>query len=400
MPRLSDLPARPHRGVAGLLLAALAAGGGASALGHPTPVRAPAPAPAIATATTSTGSLNAELTATGPAAESPAAAEAMRHLTPRHMAIQTRHWMVLSDADVAWTREQSGRLERTHAEFRRVMRRLGIEPEPLRHKLVCVLFEQRDAYRAFAREADAVVAEWVAGYYSPAADRTVFYRADANHSVVAARARLAELEGDLAAIESRLLDARRRGDVEHARRLEAQRNAWHEHLGGEARRINAFTDEVGVATVVHEATHQLLFHTGVQSPVAPPPIWISEGLATSFETDDTTAAFGPDHEHPVRRERFNELLADGRTLIQLRQLVAWDRVPADDPAVIDALYHQSYALTTWLFRTRRPQLRSFMLEIRDAPPRTEADRVAAFERAFGPVERLEMLWLRWERRSG
>jgi len=184
MPRLSDLPAHPRRGGSGGLLPWLlgaVAFGSLAAAGH----AAPAPAPAVANTSATTN------TAPAPATASPAAAEARRHLTPRHIAMETRHWLVLSDADVAWTREQSGRLERTHAEFRRVMRRLGIEPEPLRHKLVCVLFEQRDAYRVFARRADAVVAEWVAGYYSPAADRTVFYRADANPSVVAARARLA-----------------------------------------------------------------------------------------------------------------------------------------------------------------------------------------------------------------
>ena len=40
----------------------------------------------------------------------------------------------------------------------------------------------------------------------------------------------------------------------------------HGDLGAEPRRINACTDKVGAATVVHQATHQLLFHTGVQSP--------------------------------------------------------------------------------------------------------------------------------------
>jgi hypothetical protein len=279
------------------------------------------------------------------------------------------------------------------------MARLGIDPGPIRHKLVCVLFADRAEYRVFAREVDGVAGGWVAGYYSPGADRTVFYRADANPSVVAARARLAELEEDLAGIERRLLEARRAGDRETMRRLEAQRTAWREHLGGESRRIAAFTDEVGVATIVHEATHQLLFHTGVQSGRVPPPIWISEGLATAFETDDPRGAFGPDHEYATRRDRFDALRAAG-ALLPLRDIVAWDDVPGHDPEAIDALYHQSYALTTWLFRARRPELRAFLLDVREDPPRTDGERRAAFERAFGPVDRVERQWLRWERRRG
>lgn len=376
-------------GLAGLGLAIAAS---PIALGHDANPRT-TPSDLNATVSTTAGAA----AAAAPARASEPAEDTVRRLASRdHVRYETRHWLVLSDADVAWTREQGGRLERTVAEYRRVMRRLGIEPGPIRHKLVCVLFDDRADYRRFARSADQVAAEWVAGYYSPAADRTVFYRADANPSVVAARARLAELEDDLAGIESRLLDARREGDLDRARRLETQRTAWRKHLGGESRRISAFTNEVGVATIIHEAAHQLLFHTGVQSGAVPPPIWISEGLATAFETDSPSGAFGPDFEYPARRDRFRELMATG-AMLPLRDIVRWDEVPSSDSEVIDALYHQAYALTTWLFRARRGELRSFLIAIRDAPPRSDADRLAAFERAFGPVDRLEKQWLRAER---
>ncbi|MEZ6032406.1 MAG: DUF1570 domain-containing protein [Planctomycetaceae bacterium] len=39
-----------------------------------------------------------------------------------------------------------------------------------------------------------------------------------------------------------------------------------------------------VATVVHEAVHQLSFNTGLQVRMADNPLWISEGLAMYFET--------------------------------------------------------------------------------------------------------------------
>ncbi len=36
-------------------------------------------------------------------------------------------------------------------------------------------------------------------------------------------------------------------------------------------------------TVIHEATHQMAFNTGVHSRYCPPPTWVVEGLATVFE---------------------------------------------------------------------------------------------------------------------
>ena len=41
-----------------------------------------------------------------------------------------------------------------------------------------------------------------------------------------------------------------------------------------------------VATVVHEATHQLMFNTGMQTRMSDTPLWINEGLAMFFETPD------------------------------------------------------------------------------------------------------------------
>ena len=41
-----------------------------------------------------------------------------------------------------------------------------------------------------------------------------------------------------------------------------------------------------VATVIHEATHQLMFNTGMQQRMSDTPLWINEGLAMFFETPD------------------------------------------------------------------------------------------------------------------
>ena len=47
-----------------------------------------------------------------------------------------------------------------------------------------------------------------------------------------------------------------------------------------------------VATIVHEATHQLAYNTGLQTRYAGNPMWVSEGIAVYFETPDLDSARG------------------------------------------------------------------------------------------------------------
>ena len=41
--------------------------------------------------------------------------------------------------------------------------------------------------------------------------------------------------------------------------------------------------QVNASVIIHEATHQAAFNTGVHSRYTPPPVWVAEGLATMFE---------------------------------------------------------------------------------------------------------------------
>ncbi|MHC4220152.1 MAG: DUF1570 domain-containing protein, partial [Planctomycetota bacterium] len=190
---------------------------------------------------------------------------------------ETRRFIVLSDAKPGWTRQQSQLLERTYHQFHRYTRRIGIEPRPLRHKLVCVLFQEYDDYRQFAKAHDDVTSDWISGYYSPRHDRIVFYNIETNPDY--ARVRGAD-------------------------------GPWAEAAVARGRLSEEF-DAASIATTVHEAIHQLTFHTRIQSAQIQNPLWISEGLATAFETDRPDEAFGPDHEYSMRRDQFDRLLADG-----------------------------------------------------------------------------------------
>ncbi|MHC4081450.1 MAG: DUF1570 domain-containing protein [Planctomycetota bacterium] len=288
-----------------------------------------------------------------------------RKLLPDRFAeFETRRFVVLSDGKPGWSRQQGQLLERTYHQFHRYTRRIGIEPQPLRYKLVCVLFQEYDDYRQFAKSHDDVTADWISGYYSPKHDRIVFYNIETNP------------------------------DYAWARPAQDQRS----ELAIARGRLNEEYEAAAVATTIHEAIHQLTFHTKVQSAQIQNPLWISEGLATAFETDKPGETFGPDREYPARREQFKRLLDDG-DVIPLRELVTYTQMPNNQDETIAAVYHESYALVTWLSRFRAAELRKYLESLRNEPPgRPSAKRhLQLFEKAFGDVDRLDRAWQRYEK---
>ena len=319
-------------------------------------------------------------------------------LPPEFREHETRRFIVLSNAPLQTTRIQARRLERTYHQFQRFIRRLGIESRPLEHKLICVLFDDREEYRAFASAHDGVSDPWIAGYYSPAHDRVVFYQGGANPSVVEARGILDRMEMEVRAIGAEADAARRSGLEQQAQALRDYQQQYQTHLQGERDRVETFAQQVEVATTLHEAFHQLMFHTGVQSDRVRYPLWISEGLATAFETDDPDSPFGPDRDYAPRRAAFEEVLTNN-WLFGLRDLVSWNSVPSPDELAVYTLYHQSYALVTWLWHTRRPALREYLELMREqpAPDMTAQQYQQLFERVFGDIESLESSWLHQER---
>ncbi len=333
-----------------------------------------------------------------PPKSSDALDDARAVLPKRFVEFETKRFVVLSDAEAQWTRRQASRLERTHHQFQRFARRLKLRPLPLKHKLVCVLFRDRADYQRFAISHDEVVDPWIAGYYSPAHGRVVFYRSEVNPSVVEAREKLKQMRADIEVISNQMRQAEREGKDEWAETLRQNRARYRAHLQRESDRVDKFTEQVNVATTMHETTHQLLFHTGVQSARTQYPIWVSEGFATSFETDNSGGAFGPDHEYGPRREVFEEHLRAGK-LIELSKLVMLTSVANGNGETVSAVYHQSYALVTWMSRYRKKELRQFLdLMLAEPGGAYGGDRyLELFEQAFSDVDRLESAWLRHER---
>ena len=143
-----------------------------------------------------------------------------------------------------------------------------------------------------------------------------------------------------------------------------------------------------VATMVHEAVHQLSFNTGLQVRMADNPVWLSEGLALYFEPIAPRSAnlwtrpgLVSGRHHPV----FVRHSENGATEIPLRDLLADDKAFLNADSMATA-YAESWGLTSYLFRQQKDGMRKYLTNISRRKPLqrvSREERVAEFEDAFG-----------------
>lgn len=155
------------------------------------------------------------------------------------------------------------------------------------------------------------------------------------------------------------------------------------------------------ATIVHEATHQSAFNTGLHSRFVNAPRWLAEGLGTLFEAPGVWNA--PDH--PTAKERvnegrlrnFKEWVAGGkRRQGFLAEMVSSDRVFDPDPI---SAYAEAWALTYFLVETRPKQYFDYLKVTASKPAYSGysgAERLKDFQAAFGAdLRKLEADFLRY-----
>lgn len=311
--------------------------------------------------------------------------DTLSRLGPGFRRYETRHFVVLSDCEPSWTRTRANILERTRHEFMGFAEQLGLPVMPHERKLLCVLINDHDAYRSFARENDHLDAEWIAGHYSIDANRVAFY----NDATSPAFARAFE---ELRGVGERADDARRRALEAGTREASLAMAASADEIERQVRERRSDLDEqardFATSKTIHEAVHLLSFNTGVQVPSRAYPLWLSEGLASSFETDEPGQAFGPRFPSPLREDTFRRLLREDR-LVPWGELIAMVEPPTGDR--VEAVYAQSHVLFSFLARYERDRLASYLLRLgsdaHDAPDAPLA-HARLFEESFGPIDEL------------
>jgi hypothetical protein len=151
--------------------------------------------------------------------------------------------------------------------------------------------------------------------------------------------------------------------------------------------------ERNVATVVHEATHQLAYNSGLQTRLADNPFWVSEGLAIFFESPDLTANSGWQGIGRVNMPnmaQFQEYVRR-RPIDSLQTLIDDDR-RFKDPGLIPDAYAEAWALNYFLLRTRPEQYLNLLRDLSQGRPLLPSDslqREQQFRKHLGDLATLD-----------
>ena len=312
-------------------------------------------------------------------------------LLPNLAKSETKHYVILSDTSPQDVTMVGTLLEVTFEKYIDVCDALGWHPRPLRHKLVAVVFREQNDYLDFAVKNDKVTKTWAVGYYSPFFDRLVFYKSESGADVQKVVQQLNAQDRKVQQAEQIQQAAGR------ALRPNAQLTHAKNQLAAEHNRINDLAAGSFVSTAVHEAAHQLFFHTDIQRNGSPYPLWLAEGLATNFETERTDIQFGYQVDNWRRRDAF-KLAWEKDGLVPLEIMLTQENFSdgTNSAEAIANFYAQSYVFTNWLMRERPTELRLYMESLLDGSFAIAGQRKKNFENIFGPIPRLERSWARYE----
>ncbi|MBW3595985.1 MAG: DUF1570 domain-containing protein [Planctomycetes bacterium] len=261
----------------------------------------------------------------------------------------TAHYVICYNTSRAYAHWCGALYERLYRAFINYWTHRGFELHDPESPLPAIIFADKPTYARYAQADLGEGAEAVIGYYNMRTNRVVMY--------------------DLTGVENAGL-GRAASSAAHINRVLSRPQA-----------------ERTVATIIHEATHQIAFNCGLQARYADIPLWVSEGIAVYFETPDLQSSKGWRKIGDVNRERlfqFRQYLR-ARPADSLKTLVAGSRRFHNPQTAPDA-YAEAWALNYYLLRRRFDDYRGYLEMLAAKKPLihdTEEDRLAAFQAAFG-----------------
>ncbi|MDZ4755964.1 MAG: DUF1570 domain-containing protein [Phycisphaerae bacterium] len=271
-----------------------------------------------------------------------------------------RRFVLLSDLPPEEAAATLAQLEATADAVELFAKSLAIEARPIDRRLISVGFSDRAAFEQFAQDVDRLDASWMAGYWMPGADRTVF--------------RCGSQSGSQSGLpsESPSKDAPQQGIL-----------------------ATTLTHESG--TVAHEAAHQLLHRLGVQRRSPNGPLWLSEGLAMAFEgcaSGDSRPFSLPYGRRDDRSRQLRDLAAQGH-VPPLAALVATPRLLSRDVSEIKGFYLASWSLAKFLSESDPSAFAAYLASLRAEASGLSAKRnVEIFVASFGEIDAVAARWRR------
>jgi hypothetical protein len=273
----------------------------------------------------------------------------LRELPAGFQLHDTAHYLVAYNTTRAYAQWCGGLFEQLYRVYFNHWEKMGLKLEkpPL---LVAVVFRDATSYRDYCRSELGEAAESIIGYYSLASNRILTY--------------------DMTGMEQLQAPGVKVRTQDHIQMLLSRPAA-----------------ERTVATVIHEATHQLAFNSGLQTRFADNPFWLSEGLAIYFESPDLSSRRGWKRVGEINETRLRgmrDYLAR-RPATSLASLITDDQRFRQTQEAKDA-YAEAWSLCYFLIRRHPDGFRRYLEIIRGKQALgrdTPEQRLREFQEAFG-----------------
>lgn len=267
----------------------------------------------------------------------------------------TAHFVICYNTSRAYAQWCGALYERLYSGFTNYWTKKGVTLREPELPLVCIVFADQAAYAKHVQPELGGTSTNIIAYYSLKTNRVTMY--------------------DLTGIEA-VRGGGRRGTLAQINQILSQ---------PEAERM--------VATVIHEATHQIAFNCGFHERYADIPLWVSEGVAMYFEAPDLSNSKGWRSIGEVNRPRLLRYreYAPARPSESLRSLIVNDERFRNPRESLDA-YAEAWALNYFLLRQRPKEYAAYVETLGRKTPlvwdSAEA-RLAEFEKEFGDLGKLD-----------
>ncbi len=274
----------------------------------------------------------------------------LKEMGPGFQSHESKHYVVVFNTTRTYAKWCSSLLERLQRAFIAYWSKRGCEVRAPTAPLAVLVFSDKASYLHHAKKELGEGAGNAIGYYSFGTNRIVMY--------------------DLTGVQQLRRENSRRGTKHDITALLSQPEA-----------------EPLVATIVHEATHQISFNCGLQKRFSFPPIWLSEGMAVYFETPDLSGSRswgGIGKVNYSRWDRYRGRVRAGQE-IRLKSLLVNDNLFREPRTALDA-YAAAWAWNYFLIKWHPEEYTSYLKELAEKPLLVvddKATKLADFRKHFG-----------------
>ena len=278
---------------------------------------------------------------------------------------KTKHYVMIHNTNPAYAKWVGELFEQVFRGFYNYWRKQRVRLEEPRFPLVALVFDSKASYLRYAERDIGESAKAMIGYYNLNTNLMITF----------------DMTGSDGVLPSGRNASRIRTNQVIAQ-IKSQPRA-----------------ERTVATIVHEAVHQISYNSGLQVRLADNPRWLSEGLSMFFESPDFSSTTG----WSIGKMNYYNLRGFS-SYMRTRHPGSLVTLIADDSRLLDGktaqfAYNESWALTYFLMKTKKREFADYLKELATLKPLDETsprDRIDMFKNYFGDdLEKLDKRFIQY-----